>query len=390
MSPLPYAGLRVLDLSQGIAGPYCATLLALQGADVVKVEPPAGDWGRRMGGGREGMTPIAIAGNLGKRGIALDATRSEGRDLLLDLAARADVVVQNSRPGVMERLGLGYADVAARNAQAIYLSISGFGPDGPEAGRPGTDSVLQSFTGIAWKNRDAQGTPRRVPVLVPDMATGIYAAQAVGAALWERSRTGKGRHVQISLMEACAALQAINVLEDAIFEHAPPPPTTVPSGVFRTADGWLTLVTISDEMFFAMLRVLGLDAWISDPRFAKLAERQANAALVNDEIARLLPARPTGDWLAAFAQADVLCAKIADYREFRASPQAAHAKLFREVVQPPYGKLPLTGTPGLGAAEPLGRAPALGEHTFAVLREAGVPESTISALAAAGVILQRP
>lgn len=389
MSPSPYAGLRVLDFSQGVAGPYCAMLLALQGADVVKVEPPEGDWARRTGGGRDGVTPISIASNLGKRAIVVDAARREGRELLLALAARVDVVIQNFRPGVIERLELGYAEVAKRNPRVIYVSISGFGPDGAEVKRAATDSVLQSFTGIVWKNRDAQGTPRRVPILIPDTVTAIYAAQAIGAALWERDRTGEGRHVELSLMEACAALQAINILEDALFPDTPPPPNTVPSGVFRTADGWLSVGALNDEMFVSMLHVLGLEGWITDARFATLTERQANVAIVNEEVARRLPAHSTQHWLEVFTQADVLCAKVADYKEFRGSPQAAQRNLFRQVSQPPYGELPLVGVPGLGPQAQLSRSPAHGEHTAAVLREAGIPEAQIVALAAAGVIAQR-
>jgi len=160
---LPYAGLRVLDLSQGIAGPYCAALLAQQGADVIKVEPPGGDWVRNAGGGRDGMTPLAIAGNLGKRSIVVDAQKPAG-----------------------ERLGLGYGAVAASNPAVVYVSITGFGPDGPDAQKAGTDSILQSLTGMAHRNRDHDGTPRRMPLLIPDTVTAVYAAQAVGAALYAR------------------------------------------------------------------------------------------------------------------------------------------------------------------------------------------------------------
>jgi crotonobetainyl-CoA:carnitine CoA-transferase CaiB-like acyl-CoA transferase len=195
----------VLDMSQGLAGPYCAGLLGLQGASVIKVEPPSGDWIRNAGGGREGITSLAVMGNLGKRSACIDATKPEGKALLLRMARKADVFVQNFRPGVIERLGLAYEALAKDHKDLVYVSISGFGPDGPESGKPATDSVIQAFTGIAAINRSADGTPRRIPFLVPDTVTGVYAAQAAGAALYARAMTGKGRHLQVSLMDVCAA-----------------------------------------------------------------------------------------------------------------------------------------------------------------------------------------
>ncbi len=171
-----YAGLQVLDMSQGVAGPYCAAMLGLQGADVVKVEPPGGDWIRVMGGGEAGMTPLAVAGNLGKRSLCIDARRPEGRAIIERLAARADVLVENFRPGVMAKLGLDAPTLRARNASLIYLSISGFGHEGPWADKPGTDSVLQAYTGIAASNRESDGTPRRLGMLVPDTVSAPNAA----------------------------------------------------------------------------------------------------------------------------------------------------------------------------------------------------------------------
>ena len=205
---LPYAGLRVLDISQGLAGPYCAGLLGAQGAEVTKIEPPSGDWIRNAGGGKEGMTSLAIMGSAGKRSACIDATKPEGRALILKMARQADVFVQNFRPGVIERLGFAYDVLSKDNPKLVYVSITGFGGSGPDAKKPATDSVLQAFTGIARINRDADGTPRRIPFLVPDTVTGVYAAQATGAALFAAARTGRGRHVQVSLMDACAALQS--------------------------------------------------------------------------------------------------------------------------------------------------------------------------------------
>src|SRR5471032_1127570 len=209
MDERPYAGLNVLDMSQGIAGPYCAALLGQHGANVIKIEPPAGDWIRPLGGGKDGMSALAIANNLGKRSICIDAARSEGRAVILKMAERADVFVENFRPGVMAKLGLDYAAMVAVDPDLIYLSITGFGDSGPDSHKPATDSVVQAMSGMAVTNKDAAGEPRRIGLFVPDTITALYAAQCVGAALYARDRQPArdpgGRHIRLSLAECCAA-----------------------------------------------------------------------------------------------------------------------------------------------------------------------------------------
>src|SRR5512135_213857 len=385
MAEPPYKGLRVLDISQGIAGPYCAALLAQQGADVIKAEPMAGDWIRGTGGGREGMTAVGIASNLGKRSIALDATKPAGRELLARLAARADVVVQNYRPGVIERLGLGYDAVAATNPNVVYVSITGFGPDGPDAQKPGTDSIFQSMTGMASRNREADGKPRRMPLLIPDTVTAVYAAQAVGAALYARAREGKGRHLRLSLFEACAAFQSAPIVEGRIFPGEAPP-LTVPSGVFRTRDGWLTISGVNEAHFKGTLRALGLEALTGDARFARIEERRTNAAALNDLVAQRLAGHDTAHWMAKLSAEDALFAPVADYEAFIASPQARHLGAFASLEQPPYGALPAARMPGADPAWPLRPAPRAGEHTREILRELGLDDAAISGLAAAAAV----
>ena len=386
---MDYAGLKVLDLSQGIAGPYCATLLAQQGADVIKVEPPSGDWGRGVGAAREGISAVALVGNAGKRAIALDAARPEAQALLLRMAERADVVVQNYRPGVIERLGLGYAAVAARNPALVYLSITGFGADGPEASRPATDSVLQSLAGLAWLNRDADGTPRRFPLLIPDTVTALYAAQAVGAALFARMRTGRGRHVQMSLLEACAAFQAMPILDAALFPGKRVP-LTVPSGVFRTADGWLTLVSVNETTFRGALRALGLDAWIDDARFALPAARQRHADALNLEVARILAGADSAHWTRRLVEEDALFAPIQDYDGLRAMEQAKCLGLFDGCEQPSFGQVPLARQPGAAPGWQARPAPRIGEHADEILRQLGLDGAEIEALAACGALFRPP
>ncbi len=385
---LPYTGLRVLDMSQGIAGPYCAGLLSMQGAEVVKIEPPGGDWVRGVGGAREGMSALAIMGNLGKRSACIDVTQPEGRALVLGMARKADVFVQNLRPGVIERLGFSYDTLAKDNPALVYLSITGFGARGPDAKKAGTDSVLQAYTGMANLNRDADGMPRRVPFLVPDTATAVYAAQAVGAALYAREKNGQGRHLQISLMAACAALQAGPIIDDAMSGGEPVPPTTVPAGIFRTRNGYMTVTSLTETMYAALVKALGREDLASDPRYARNQDRQKNANALNAEVARVLAGEDTAHWLQRFSAADVLCAETVDFAGFRRAPQAIEMGVFEDVEQYPYGSLPLPRVPGGGADWPLSGTPRVGQHTLEVLTDAGLSPAECDALIASGVAVQ--
>ena len=386
--PLPYAGLRVLDMSQGLAGPYCAGLLGMQGAKVIKVEPPGGDWIRAAGGGREGMTSLAIMGSPGKRSACIDATRPEGKALLLRLAKNSDVFVQNFRPGVIERLGLDYETLASDNPSLVYVSVTGFGPSGPDARKAATDSVIQAFTGIAAINRAADGTPRRIPFLVPDTVTGVYAAQATGAALYARATTGQGRHVHVSLMDACAALQAAPILDAVMSDGQPATPITVPSGIFKTSDGFVTLTSLNEKMFASLVKVLGVEDLGRDERFATLDARKMHAVEFNLEVSRRIINEATATWLEKFAAADVLCAAVLDYAGFLDAPQTRHRQTFGDIDQPPYGKIPLPRVPGGTPDWPLGPAPKVGEHTLEILAEFGVTEAECAKLLASGVIKQ--
>jgi crotonobetainyl-CoA:carnitine CoA-transferase CaiB-like acyl-CoA transferase len=390
LEPDAYTGLTVLDMSQGVAGPYCATMLGLQGAAVVKVEPPGGDWIRVMGGGEAGMTPLAVTSNLGKRSLCVDARQPAGRAVIERLAARADVLVENFRPGVMARLGLDAPTLCARHPALVYLSVTGFGGSGPWADKAGTDSVLQAYTGLAVLNRESDGRPRRMGMLVPDTISALYAVQAVGAALFARTRTGRGRHLQISLAECCAAFQAAPIFEDALFEGRYKPPTAVPSGVFSTADGYITLLVLRQDMWLRLCPALGRAHWVGDARYADNASRGQNAAALNAEIAQVLATQPSAHWIAALEAADVLCAQVQDYAQFREHAQTQHMGTFGTLTQAPYAPLPmpyLPGTPRGGAIRP---APAAGQHSHEVLAELGYGPADIAALEQSGVVTQQP
>jgi crotonobetainyl-CoA:carnitine CoA-transferase CaiB-like acyl-CoA transferase len=387
---LAYAGLKVLDLSQGIAGPYCAAQFAQRGASVVKIEPPAGDWIRLMGGGKEGMSALAVVNNLGKRSICIDATQAEGRALIVQMAQRADVLVENFRPGVMARLGLDFATLAAVNPRLIYLSISGFGESGPYAHKPATDSVLQAMTGMAMVNKDAADRPRRIGIMVPDTATALYAAGCVSAALYARdaspNRSGRGGHIRISLAESCAAFQAGPILDDFLFAGQYKPPITVPAGVFATRDGHVVLATLRDAMWQGLCRALAREDWLTEPRYASAELRQRAGDEINSAVSAIVSKRDTHEWAALFEQHDVLFAPVQNYADLRSDPQIRHMGYFGETEQPPYGKLPLPHAPGSSRTEGLPAAPRAGEHTREILSEFGFGSAEIDAMAQSGIV----
>ena len=387
MSGLPYADVTVLDLSQGVAGPYCAALLALQGARVVKVEPPEGDWSRLLGGGRDGLTPLAIVNNLGKRSICLDARTSAGRMIVARLAASADVLVENFRPGVMTKLGLDYETLAAANPRLVYLSISGFGESGPWVGKAGVDSVLQAYTGIAMLNREASGRPKRFGMLLVDTVGALYAAQCIGAALYARSRTGRGDHVSLSLAQCAAAFQAAPLVDDSLF--AGRYPLTVPAGVFATADGFVVLTTLRSDMWERFCRAIGREAWLADPRYATHASRGEHAGEINRLVEEVLATRATAQWVEIFDRADVLCGAVQGYAQLRDHPQMREMGYFGTLRQAPYDALEVPYPPGTERGAPLPPAPRAGQHTAEILHELGYSAAEISALVEARVILLR-
>ena len=383
-----FQGVSVVDISQGIAGPVAASILARQGAAVIKVEPPRGDWIRQIGGQVDGMTANAIAGNLGKRSLAIDATKPEGRAAVQKLARDADVLIENFRPGVMQRLGLDYGTLAATNPRLIYCSITGFGASGPWAGKAGTDSIAQAFSGMVMANSGG-GAPRRIGLYVPDNITGIYAAQAISAALYARVATGpeqsRGRRLDISLAQSCAAFQAAPIAESQLFpDAAARQAPAVPSGEFKTRDGWIVAACLDDAMFHRFSKALGRDQWITDARYATGDERKARAAEVAAMVIDMFSTDTSSAWLAKLEAADVLCSPVNDYAALRAHPQSLHMETFSDLEQAPYGALSLPRLPA--AMDDFIAAPRLGEHSRAILAEAGYAAAEIDDLVAKGVV----
>ena len=266
-----YAGLRVCDLTQGVAGPHCAFLLAQHGADVIKIEPPGGDWGRGIGKRHGPYSAFFLQVNRGKRSLALDLKQAEARDAAARIAAQADIVLEAFRPGVTARFGLDYESVRAVNPDVIYLSVTGYGQHGPWSDRPLTDSIAQAVTGMMSMNRDKNGLPQRVGMIAIDVMTGLYAFQAVSAALYARTVQGApGRHIDMSLQQSAGAFMAAKMIEYHL-EGPVPQVVGVPVGTFRSADGFVNIN--AREAFRSALRPCG-PAWAC----ARSALRQLRSA----------------------------------------------------------------------------------------------------------------
>ncbi|WP_416401208.1 CaiB/BaiF CoA transferase family protein [Alicycliphilus denitrificans] len=383
---MPLQGFTVLDLSQGVAGPYCAQLLAGQGARVIKVEPPQGDWGRHVGVASDGHSTISSTYNSGKQSLAIDARRPEGRAVILRLAERADVIVQNFRPQVVERLGLDYESLRARGLGPVYVSISGYGPDGPFADHPATDSVMQADSGLMHTNRDAGGTPQRIGLLLADIAAGVYAAQACTAALLHRTRTAEGSHVQISLFNVCCALQSTVFSEELTGAQAARQTVSAPNGIFDAADGKLTILALNNEQFLRICKAFGLQHWETDPRFASNALRLEHKALLHAELSRKVAPQSLAQLEALLGRYQVLHARVREGRDVVEHPQARHLHTFQTIEQPGFGPLLWAAAPWachVGAAQP---APRIGEHSQAILHGLGLDAQEIAALVAQQVV----
>lgn len=386
----PYAGLKVVDLSQGVAGPYCAMLLAQYGADVIKVEPiTGGDWSRGLGRIYGDQTAYSIPSNLGKRSLALDLKSDAGRDVLWRLVRGADVFVQGFRPGVIDRLGFGYAAVAAAEPRILYVSVSGFGATGPLAERPAMDPVLQAFTGLIAENAGEDGVPHRIPIIAIDMSTALYAFSALAPALYARRDLTTGRHIEASLLSAAAGLQVVRMLQHALEQDGLRPPAA-PSGVFATADGWINVTIARQHEWLAFCAAMDLPALAEDPRFADVDLRTEHAEAMRAILRPVFDGQPTAHWSERLAARKVMHERLNTYREFLDHPQTRACGAVAWVAHPAVpGDLPLPtliGTAPFEAGSARARAPALGEHSAAILSAHGYTAADIADLAARGVI----
>lgn len=386
----PFAGLKVVDLSQGIAGPYCAMLLAQYGADVIKVEQPGeGDWARTLGTYYGQHSAFSVIGNLGKRSLALDLKSPSGKDVLWRLIEGADVFIEGFKPGTIARLGFAYDAVAARVPRILYLSISGFGQTGPLADRPAMDPVLQAYTGLMTENHGEDGIPHRVPVIVVDMSTALYSFQALSAALYARRDETHGRYIDASLMQSAAALQSIRMMA-TLLEGGPMKPGGVPGGVFKTADGWMSIVATSDRHWQAVCEALAAPQYAADPRFATRADRLANDVELYAWLRPALSRMSSTQLSSRFTAAGVMHERLNSYAEFIEQPQVKAVDLLHWLAQAGLpAKVPVPALPGMAPPQdgtPRGTSPVVGQHSREILAEHGFAAAEIDALIANGSV----
>jgi len=367
----PLRGVKVLDLTSVVSGPHAAMILSDQGADVIKVEAPEGDIMRRGG-----MTPGFVSSNRGKRSIVLDLKQPAALAVLHKLIGTSDVLVQNFRPGVAERLGFGEKAARTINPGLIYVSISGVGETGPYVAKRVYDPVIQALSGLADIQRDTEtGRPRMVRTLIADKTTALAAAQAICAALYNKAVRGEGQHVRLSMLDTMVAYLWPEGLGDLTLVDGVDPgarPAATPDLVFKTLDGYITAGALSDAEWRGMCGVIGRPELIDDPRFRTGAARSSNAAERIGLVGEVFATGPSADWLVRLDAAQVPCAPVLTRRELLSDPQIANNGLIVTFDQPGLGRVRqarpaarFSGTP----SRPPGPAPGLGEHTEAILAE---------------------
>jgi crotonobetainyl-CoA:carnitine CoA-transferase CaiB-like acyl-CoA transferase len=371
-----------------MAGPFCAMQLCDMGADVIKVEPPEGDSTRRMAGRSGSDSPSFNAVNRGKRGIVLDLKSAAGQHAFRRLARRADVVVENYRPGVMRRFGLDYAALSGDHPGLIYASISGYGQTGPSASKGGFDLVAQGVSGLMSITGEPGRPPVKAGVPLTDLGAALFALSGILAALVYRARTGRGQYIDTSLVEAGVALSVWEATEYFSGAGIPQPMgsahrMSAPYQAVRCADGYITLAAANDRLFLRLCELLNRPEWASDPAFADDTNRVRNKATLAAAIETVTIEQPRQHWLDLFDENGIPCGPINDYAQVFADPQVMARGMAVEVEHPTLGRIRTLGSPiKMSETPPLvgRRAPLLGEHTADVLGEEGFSDEEIAAL----------
>jgi crotonobetainyl-CoA:carnitine CoA-transferase CaiB-like acyl-CoA transferase len=385
MSELPLSDLRVLDLSRVRAGPTCVKFLGDFGADVVKVERLDGA-GDPLGDDRYSSDYVNAQRN--KRGIALDLKRPEGVAVLKRLVETADVLVENFRPDVKQRLGIGYDSLASVNPRLVYTSISAFGESGPYRDRPGFDMIAQGMGGLMWLNGLPDQGPLRAGISPADLSAGIFAALGTMIALLERQRSGRGQWVQANLLSSQIMMldyQAMRWLMDRVvpLQRGNDHPQIVPTGAFRSSDGFFTLSTVGNESFRRLCHALGAPELASDPRFSTPALREQHRTEVNAAIQAVTCGKTSQEWVEILNSAGVPAGPIYKMDEMFADPQVRETKIVQTLDHPVLGSVEILGQPITLSRTPAQfrmPPPELGQHTSDVLAEAGFGPDALAEL----------
>lgn len=391
--PAPLEGIRVLDFSHALAGPYCTLLLADYGAEVYKLESRTGDMGRGWGPPfAGGMAHFFIGLNRGKRGISIDLKQPEGIDLCLRLIDGMDVLIENFRPGAMDRLGLGYQAMRARNPRLVYCSISGYGQDGPSRDEAAMDLVMQAASGLLSITGTEEGESVRCGYGVTDVTSGLFAVIGILLALRARERTGLGQYVDVSMLDSMISTMSSNYMSYLGSGVVPRPmgtafPTVVPYRCFHAQDRQIAIAVGSEKLWSAFCRAIDRPELERHPDYASNAQRIRNRAVLEPLLDAVFRERPVDEWIARLHAAGVPASPVRNFAEVSEHPQSGVRRMFPEL-----GPHRVTGTPVKLSATP-GRvglpAPLLGEHSGDALRELlGLDDAAVEALSARGVIFQ--
>jgi crotonobetainyl-CoA:carnitine CoA-transferase CaiB-like acyl-CoA transferase len=391
----PLSGVKVLDLTSVLMGPYCTQIMADLGADVIKVESPAGDTSRYIGPGK---TPdrrgTFLNMNRGKRGVVLDLVTPEGRALCLRLAAGADVVMHSMRSQAIARLGLDYASVRAVNPEVVYANLYGFGRDGRYAGKPAYDDTIQAISGMAMLQGEINPEPQYVTTVLGDKVSSLNAAYAVMAALFHRERGGGGQEIEIPMFEVMASFVLVEHVVGAAYDPPIGPPvytraTTPHRRPYRTLDGHVAVLVYNDKQWRRFAELIERPDLAADPRFRSQADRSANMAEFCAMVAGILAQRATAEWITLLERAEIPVAPLNTTQDLYDDPHLEDVGFFRRIEDPQDGSLRLPGYPLKFSKTPGGftrAGPMLGEHTAEVLREIGVTDEQLDALEARGAI----
>ena len=385
--PGPLTGFRIVDLTAMISGPVATMMLADQGAEVIKVEPPAGDIVRRMGHDLGGVTSSFVSANRSKKSVVLDLKSDRGRALLDRLVGSADVFIQNFRPGTADRMGIGEDAVRARRPDVVYVSISGFGERGPYRHKRVYDPVIQALSGLADIQTDrATGRPMMVRTIIPDKVTALTAAQAITAALLHRERTGEGQHVRLAMLDAMVAfLWPEGLVNLTVVDRELPEPRSrlAPDLIYRTRDGYITVGAVSDSEWQGLCAALERPDWLSNPLFATPHDRTVNVVERLEQTQEVLRRRTTAEWLRRLDEHQVPCAPVLAQHEIAEHPQVVANELVELRAHPDMGRYRQARPAARFEGSPsgiAGHAPRLGEHTREVLAGLGLDPAEIDAL----------
>jgi formyl-CoA transferase len=391
------SGIRVLDLSRILAGPFCTMLLGDQGAEVIKVERPGGGddtrtWGPPFSGGE---SAYYLCCNRNKRSITVDLKKPRGRELVADLARVSDVLVENFTPGLIKRFGLDYETLREVNPRLVYCSITAYGQDGPYRDRPGYDMVLSAVGGLMYITGEREGNPCKVGVAITDVLTGVYASGAITSALLWRERSGRGQYLDCSLLDVQVSGLA-NIASNYLVagreasRWGTAHESIVPYQVFPTKDRPIAIAVANQKLWVSFCNVVGKQEWLEDSRFESNPQRVANREVLLPLVAEVMAGRGCDEWMEILVEAAIPCGPVNDMRSLFADPQVRHREMIAEVPHPTIGSLRLTGVP-IKYSETPGRVqsapPLLGEHTDEILTGLlGYPAERVEALRREGAI----